>query len=314
MTTPETIKPTSSGDLILSAEMWLTADFSAQEKKVIIGTPDNPLVRPLTKNIIQAPEKAFKTTFLLRLALATSAGETVFPSLPVEGQWRLLYLHGELAPTELKQRLQEAATGLKRPLENFFQGRSLTASLVTEQGRDTIRRVVNQHKPEILVIDPWQSFIAGAEENSFKEISDVGVFLDKLISECGVTLLLAIHLGKDHTRGARGHSFIAGWRDTMFALKRSENSLKVSVDPRWASPIDLELQFKEGTLWEGNAPKWSKQASRIRDLITANGGQLSRDQLSLGLDLKDSSLRMAINRAKDAEAISVEGEIIKLGE
>ena len=70
MSNPTAVNPPSSGNLILSAEDWLNANFSVAESEVLIGTRENPLVRPLTKNLVQAPEKAFKTTFLIRLALA----------------------------------------------------------------------------------------------------------------------------------------------------------------------------------------------------------------------------------------------------
>ena len=103
MTTPVTVKPDASGNLILSAENWLKADLSVPESQVIVGTQANPLIRPLTKNLVQAPEKAFKTTFLLRLALGISTGETVFSYLPVKRSQRVLYLHGELSPAELKE-------------------------------------------------------------------------------------------------------------------------------------------------------------------------------------------------------------------
>src|ERR1700730_12723772 len=103
MNTLVTVNPPSSGNLILSAEDWLNADFRVEDSEVVVGAPENPLVRPLTKNLIQAPEKAFKTTFLMRLALGISTGETVFSSLPVRRALRVMYLHGELAPAELKQ-------------------------------------------------------------------------------------------------------------------------------------------------------------------------------------------------------------------
>ena len=183
-TTATTVNPPKNC-LILSAEEWLTTDFRVEESEILIGTPEHAIVRPLTKNLIQAPEKAYKTTFLLRLTLALSIGDTVFPSLPANGSHRVLYLHGELAPAELKERLQEAARELLRPLDQFFQGRSLSASLVTDQGRGAIRELVEQYRPKVLVIDPWQSFIAGADENSFKEISAATKFLDMLISDHG---------------------------------------------------------------------------------------------------------------------------------
>lgn len=315
MTTPETVKPDASGNLIMSADQWLEADLSVAENQVIVGTTANPIVRPLTKNLIQAPEKAFKTTFLLRLALGLSTGETVFSSLPVSRRQRVLYLHGELSPAELKERLREAAVGLKRPLDNFFQGRSLNASLVKQEGRTVICELGNEYKPDVLVIDPWQSFIAGADENTFKDVSPATAFLDWLIATSQVTVFLAIHEGKDHNRGARGHSTLAGWRDTLFRLKRDKSGLTVNVEPRWAKPPDpLKLTFCDGTLWEGDAPEWSKQAEGIRELLRANEGKLSREQVALGLGLKpsDSAFRMALKRAQESRAIHVDGDDITL--
>src|ERR1700730_16496986 len=148
MTSPVTVNPPRNC-LIMSAEQWLTAEFSVEESEVLIGTTENALVRPLTKNLIQAPEKAYKTTFLLRLTLGLSSGETVFISLPVYRPQRVLYLHGELNPAELKERLRDAAQGLSRPLEQFFQGRSLTASLVTDEGRGVSEKLVQEYKREV---------------------------------------------------------------------------------------------------------------------------------------------------------------------
>ena len=313
MKTPATVNPPSSGNLILSAEDWLKADFSVAESEVLVGTCENPLVRPLTKNLVQAPEKAFKTTFLMRLTMGISTGETVFPSLSVRRPRKVLYLHGELAPAELKQRLQEAAVDLKRPLDNFFQGKSLNANLLTSKGQNTILELGKQYEPDIVAVDPWQSFIPGADENVFKDVSIATAFMDKLIAECEATIFLAIHEGKDSSRGARGHSSLAGWRDTLFTLRRTETTLTVAVEPRWASPPDdLKLTFKYGTLWEGDGPRWTKQEEKIRDLLIANNGKLTREQVRRGLGLEHSTFRMALKRAQDRRAIELDGETVRL--
>jgi hypothetical protein len=311
MTTPAAVNPPSSGNLIMSAEDWLNTNFSDAE--VLIGKPENPLVRPLTKNLVQAPEKAFKTTFLMRLTLGISTGETVFSSLPVANAQKVLYLHGELAPAELKERLLEAAAGLKRPLENFFQGKSLNANLLTAKGQDTILELGKQYEPQIVALDPWQSFIPGADENVFRDVSVATAFMDKLIAECGVTVFVAIHEGKDSSRGARGHSSLGGWRDTLFALKRTGTVLTVRVEPRWASPPDdLKLTFRGGTLWEGDGPRWTKQEEKMRTLLLANNCRLTRDQIGFGLGLEGSTLRMALTRAQKRNAIELDGGIVRL--
>jgi len=281
--------------------------------EALIGSRENPIVRPLTKNFVEAADKSFKTTFLLRLALGMSEGTSVYPSLPVPAPRRVLYLHGELAPSELKERLEEAAIGLHRPLDQFFQGRSLEASLVTPEGQQVISELVGQYRPEVLVIDPWQSFIASADENSFKEVSCATNFMDKLISGSQLTIFLAIHFGKDPGKGARGHSMLGGWRDTKFTLKRSNCTLTVKIEPRWTHPPDpITLTFKEGTLWEGKPPKWTKQAEKIRELVRVSGGKTTKEAVGTRLNLSPGSLRMALKRAVDDGAVTREGNLLRL--
>jgi AAA domain len=299
--------------LILNTEDWLNLKFLPEESEPIIGTAENPIIRPRTKNLIQAQEKAFKTTFLMRLLLGLSSGETVFPALPVVCPHRVTYLHGELAAAELKDRLESAASGLKGPLGKFFQGRSLAANLVTSEGQKAIEQLVEQYQPEILALDPWQSFIAGSDENSFKDVSEAAKFMDRLIAEYGLSIFLVIHVGKNPKRGARGHSFLSGWRDTKIDLKRDGNKVTVKVEPRWAKPPEqLTLMFGGGTLLELGPAVWTDQAKAIRSCVRSNGGTISRQELADQMFLFASSLRMALKRAQDSGAIVIDGDTVML--
>ncbi len=299
--------------LILNTEDWFNLKFAREESEPIIGTSENPLIRPLTKNLIQAPEKAFKTTFLMRLSLGMASGETIFPALPVLRPHRVMYLHGELATAELKDRLESAAKGLKGPLDKFFQGRSLAANLITSEGQRAIEQLVEQYRPEILVLDAWQSFIAGSDENSFKDVSVATTFMDRLIAEYSLTIFLVIHVGKNPKRGARGHSLLSGWRDTRIDLKRDGNKVTVKVEPRWAKPPDqLTLMFCGGTLLELGPSVWTDQAKDIRGCVRSKGGKISRQELGEMMFLHDSSLRMALKRAQATGAIVVGEDYITL--
>jgi hypothetical protein len=303
---PNSNEPKSSNHtFIRSAEDWLAMQFTNSETERLMGTADNPIVRPQTKNLIEAPDKSFKTTFTMRTALSLATGFTVFRSLPVNGTHRTLYLHGEIAPAELQERLRQAVRDIPRPVQEFFQGRSISASLVSDEGKNEIRRIVAEYTPKVLVLDPWQSFIAGADENNFKEISRATSFLDDLSTEFNLTLFIPVHMGKNVKRGARGTSLLAGWRDTKFQLKRGEaNNLTVTIDPRWAKPPErLELTFKLGTLWEGTAPRWTGQQVKIQELLQKRGGRMLREDLGAALGLEDSGLRTALKRARDAGII-----------
>lgn len=188
--------------------------------------------------------------------------------------------------------------------------------MVTEEGRKIVHNIVGQLNPDVLVIDPWQSFIAGIDENNFKEVSGATGFLDKLMEDFGLTVFVAAHQGKNPKKGARGHSSLAGWRDTRFALKKQGTSgLNIDIEPRWSKPLSgLKLTFKAGTIWEGDVPKWTEQQVEMRDFIRRNGGSVPRGNIGKALQLDGSALRTALMRASANDAIDVSGDIVKCSE
>jgi hypothetical protein len=285
---------------------WLNLELNADEKDVVIGTSGNAIVRPKTKNLIEASEKCFKTTFLLRLLAGLSCGETVYPQLPVVHARRVLYLHGELSNAEIQERTISAAKSLVAPASaNFWQGRVMDVHLIEEPGRDRLREMVQTYRPDDLALDPWQSFIMGHEENSYKDMSEATKFCSELIEDYGVTLWIPIHLGKDRSKGARGHSVIAGWRDTRIQLKREKGLLSVGVEPRWATPTEaFKLRFRNGTLWPHVDARFSGQAAQIREFLKSCGGRTSISALSEHLKFASAdALRKALSRAQDSGAI-----------
>jgi hypothetical protein len=292
---------------IYSMQEWLQLNLGSDEKDIVIGTSENAIIRPRTKNLIEAAEKSFKTTFLLRLLAGLSCGETVYPELPVPRARRVLYLHGELSNAEIKDRTVSLAKSLDSAnFTNFHQGRVMNVHLIEQAGRDKLKELLESVQPDDVAIDPWQAFIVGHEENSYKEISEATAFCSGLIEQYGVTLWIPIHLGKDHSKGARGHSTIAGWRDTRIQLKKDAKRVTVTVDPRWATaPQPFHLSFREGTLWpvESSETRFAGQATRMREFLAANGGNVSSEALREHLQLKPEAFRKATDRAQKDGAI-----------
>jgi len=299
----------------LTAEQWLSLSMDVDESQVVIGSPSQCIIRPGTKNIIEAPEKAFKTTFMLRLTMGLSCGQTVFSLLPVLRPRRVLYVHGELSPPEIQERTHSAAQDLPRPLNNFYQGRDHRIHLGEKDGQQILKNIVVGYEPEDLVIDPWQAFITGFDENEFKDVSRATHFLDELIEECKVTVYLVTHLGKDHSRGTRGHSSLGGWRDTLIKLERKKELVEVKVDPRWAAPVEpFKLKFENGTLRTTDESGFKPQADEIRKFLQSQGGESTVGAVGAHLDLTSDSLRKALKRAEEAKAIVVAGDAVRLPE
>ena len=304
----------TSPRLIHNMQEWLNLELTAAEKDVVIGSPDNAIVRPGTKNLIEASEKSYKTTFLLRLLAGMASGETVYPELPVTRSRRVLYLHGELSNAEIKDRTLAAAKSLiSQPSPNFWQGRVLDAHLIEEAGRAKVRELVEEYMPDDLALDPWQSFIIGHEENGYKDMSEATNFCSKLIEEYGVTLWIPIHLGKDRSKGARGHSIIAGWRDTRMQLQRDGVKLTITIDPRWGTPPNpFNLRFRNGTLWPDVDTEFTEQHTRIREFLRAEGGRCTVLDLRSRLQLSPDAFRKAMSRAEGKGAIVRSEEYVSL--
>jgi hypothetical protein len=293
---------------------WINLELNADEKDAVLGTSENAIVRPKTKNLIEASEKSFKTTFLLRLLGGLSCGETVYPELPVERSRRVLYLHGELSDAEIRERTTSAAQSLvAQESANFWQGRALEAHLIEDSGRKKLRELVRTYKPDDLALDPWQAFIIGYEENSYKDMSEATKFCSELIEDYGVTLWIPIHLGKNRSRGARGHSIIAGWRDTRIQLTREDSTLTVGVDPRWGTPPKpFKLRFRDGTLWP-EVDGFSGRAAQIRQFVKDCGGSAPVSAVSDHLKLPSAdAFRKALTRAQLCGAIVKAGDQVIL--
>jgi hypothetical protein len=307
----------SSTPSFLTAEEWIDLSMETDSSQVVFGSTGQAIVRPQTKNLIQAPEKAFKTTFMLRTMLGLSAGVTVFPQLSVIKPRRVLYVHGELSPPEIQERTRAAAIALPRPLNNFYQGRDIAIHLGKRAGQNALADLVKEYKPEDLVIDPWQAFIPGFDENEFRDVSRATHFMDQLIEEFGVTIYLVTHMGKDHSRGTRGHSSLAGWRNTLFTLERKKDKeiVEVKIEPRWAAPVKpFNLKFKEGTVWPTEESGFTGQANKIRAFVLGQGGKSTRQALQEHLELGDDTLRKALSRAEEQKAIVVVGDEVRLPE
>jgi RecA-family ATPase len=314
----EKINLHGSKEFFYSIEQWDSVDLDTEDNAVLIGTPKNPIIRPGTKNLIEAPEKTFKTTFSLRQFIGMASGHTVYPSLPVARPVRVLYIHGEMTPQELKERRDAAQVGIPPELlkvgrKNFIDGRSLDAHLIRNDGQNVLRTIVKKFKPDVLVIDPWQSFISGYDESSFKDMSQAHEFLDKLLVEQnGMTLFIVEHLGKDHSKGMRGHSSTAGWRDTLIRLKRKNGQtekIQVDVRPRWASPVTFGLKFHANTMVEGGA--FSAQSVKIRAFLEKRGGYVPRAEIEAFLGGEKKTAQKAVQRAVEEQAIAEGGQANK---
>jgi AAA domain/Bifunctional DNA primase/polymerase, N-terminal len=294
----DTVAPPKRKGLCMSVEDWIKHDFSKEETEPVIGTPGGTIVGPLTKNLVVAGEKAFKTTLLLRLATSLAVGETVIPDLPVLRPHRVLYIHAELNPPEIKQRLIAAVADIDTQ-GRFYNARDIMVHLIAEEGQQLIREYIEETSPDVIILDPWQELITGFNENSDEHTGIARKFIDSLIDIYKVTVFLVQHAGRDITKGGRGHSGLKGWRDTEIRLTRTESLIRVSVDPRWGRPkFDFYLAFKGGTV-HPKTVLFSKQQQDLRDWLKAYPDGATYEQIGVAFKKEDKAVEKMVNRATD---------------
>jgi RecA-family ATPase len=269
--------------IVMNGDEWRKLDIHVDEKTLIVGTKEQPVFSVQEKMIIEAPEKSFKTTFTLPLAIGIATGTSHFGALPIVGRRRVLYLHGELSPQQLKDRLEAASKGITS-LTEFYQGKDITAHLVRPQGQVAIQELLKEVEPHVLVIDPLQGFMSGCDENSFKEVSPALEFIDRLIALYKISVILNVHQGKDRDRGARGHSSLGGWRDARIVLTRSEDLVSVNVEPRWAESSQFILEFHDGTLRDTTRTTAEMRSEFARQRDNLGGyNQFAQEQRAKGV-------------------------------
>ena len=299
----------SASSFFYSIEEWRRVDMS-DSSLPLVGLSDSKIIRLGTKNVVEAPEKSFKTTFLQRFMIGLASKYTVYPQMPAAQACRVLYVHGELTASELRERRDSAIDSIPAKIlnaQNYIEGRSVKAHFVFAEGQKEIMSFVSAHRPKdgipyIVVFDPWQAFITGCDENSFKDMSKATSFLDQLLLKTNCTLFIQIHQGKDHSKGARGHSTIQGWKDTTIRLKRKGPvDLVVNVEPRWSNPFEFGLTFRNGTMMPKDI--FSPQTDKIRKFVEDKRGWVSREALNSFLGGASELTRKAIQRAINEEAI-----------
>jgi hypothetical protein len=124
----------------------------------------------------------------------------------------------------------------------------VTESLDLCQNRTDVGRVIaaaatlqgmTGKKVGMVVIDTLNRVFGGGDENSAVDMSRLIRHLDLIRTETKATVVLIHHVGKDSTRGARGHSSLRAALDTELLVEGATNPRTVSTTKqRDYAPMD----------------------------------------------------------------------------
>jgi hypothetical protein len=89
---------------------------------------------------------------------------------------------------------------------------------------EAIRDACGDDSPVLIVVDTVSRVMAGGDENSSQDMGALIASADRLRDEFGANVCLVHHLGKDASRGARGHSSLKGAVDTEIEVSRDDDA------------------------------------------------------------------------------------------
>lgn len=97
---------------------------------------------------------------------------------------------------------------------------------------DFTKQAENHHGEAcvLICVDTLNRAMTGGDENRSDDMGQLIAGVDRLRAETQATILLTHHTGKDHERGARGHSSLFGAVDTEIAISGSEGHRVATIN------------------------------------------------------------------------------------
>lgn len=175
-----------------------------------------PFVERGQQAALYSEAKAGKSLITFELAIAAANGRP-YLGRPAAAPIRVLYVDAENTTKDLKGRMSafhaEAGDFDNIAYVSFPQMHALT----TVKGGQQMIDLVDQHTPDLVIIDTISRFIDGPENDSDTWLALYRNTLLRLKGR-GVAVLRLDHTGKDHDRGARGSSAKSSDIDAEWSL------------------------------------------------------------------------------------------------
>ncbi len=225
---------------------------------------DIPPVEYYVTNILQKKGKAMlsaqtnvgKSIFAQNLALAMTTGQTKFLNRFEVTQARVLYLDLEMGDAPLKERFQTMTAKDRLVANNLFVKHLSNFDLNETDDQQLLGKWLADLKIEVLILDPIGNAWAG-DENNKQEVGKLTGYLNSLIDQYNISILVVHHWRKTTRDFRRGGEMAAGsykwaaWLDHHITLEGTPKSLTVSCQKSRHSarfePFLIKLNTE--TLW-----------------------------------------------------------------
>ena len=235
--------------LSLSFMITMDKDRSTLPNQIIEG-----VLYKGSKMIISGSSKAGKTLSLLHLGLAVANGEPWLGHNTYKEGSKVIYLDFELKPRMAAKRIAEMVRvnpGYDPNNDNFLycglRGQSRTLEDLVHHIED-----LENHRPDLVIVDPFYKLATGADENDAGAISEVVNRMEKFSERLDCSFVYAHHFSKgnksdtDHIDRASGSGVFARDPDAILTLTphEEENHLVLEATLRdFPTPPTQVVEF-----------------------------------------------------------------------
>jgi hypothetical protein len=205
--------------------------------------------------LITGPQKIGKSLLATQLALCLADRQPFIGFDPTPATRRVLMLQAEVGEKRMQQRLRRQAAAFSNDvLGNVFNACTFSMlKLDDDASVGVLKETIEQHRPDIVVIDPLANFHCG-DENVAQDILRVTSVLDRVRS-LGPAVVLVHHHGKGSSERSnvghksRGSTALPGWYDTHLSLERAAERIRLQFELRHGEPPeDMILRLNPDTL------------------------------------------------------------------
>jgi hypothetical protein len=201
--------------------------------------------------VLGGEPKCCKSFLALDLAVSVASGAPCLRQFPPHVTGPVLLFAAEDALPVVRQRLSgiAAAAGVSFDTLDIHVITVPVLRLDRQSDCDRLRRTVDALRPRLLVLDPFVR-LHRIDENAAAEVAPLLDFLRQLQRGLGTAVILVHHARKSAAarpgQALRGSSELHAWGDSNLYLRRSKESLSLSVEHRAASSISaLPLQLHQ---------------------------------------------------------------------
>ena len=225
---------------------WLLASRADEQRWLVTGLWSEQAV-----GIVGGEPKCCKSFLALDLAVSVASGTPCLRHFPVPHPGRVLLYAAEDALHVVRRRIEGicAAAGCQLAKLDVQVITAPTLRLDLPADAEALERTIQQLKPRLLILDPFVR-LHRIDENASGEVAPLLAYLRELQRRHSLSVLVVHHAKKSSGRiragqALRGSSEFHAWGDSNLYLRRSVNTLTLTIEHRAAaSPptVNLELQ------------------------------------------------------------------------